>query len=345
VELRIRVGLTAALSIGVSLAILPAAFAQYDAAPRVDLESERRAAPAEPVTLPRGVVEAASAYEAYQRKAVAIRASFKDGEAINRAMIVGETYQPEQMEEGLVAYAAMIALDDAAFVSGVRAMARGPEGAAQEADGLLADPASVTAISGSAEAAALAGAVLREEGGQLLAAGQAVKQSAYDIQRESWSRQMAPDAAGRLARAKLLSTSAVIPAPEEVSSLLQAAAGFQGRHASGERVFTPTLERGLTLAALAVLGQANDERRLAGLWPRHETAGCMKMAKLNLYQCLAVAGPHYEDVFCLGQHAMMDTGQCIAGFGGGTPARTEPSLSSAAEGGIAVPVADNTYRR
>jgi len=24
----------------------------------------------------------------------------------------------------------------------------------------------------------------------------------------------------------------------------------------------------------------------------------MKMAKLNLYQCLAVAGPHYEDVFC-----------------------------------------------
>jgi hypothetical protein len=318
VELRIRVGLTAALSIGVSLAILPAAFAQYDAAPRVDVESERRAAPSEPVTLPRGVVEAASAYEAYQRKAVAIRASFKDGEAINRAMIVGETYQPEQMEEGLVAYAAMIALDDAAFVSGVRAMARGPEGAAQEADGLLADPASVTAISGSAEAAALAGAVLREEGGQLLAAGQAVKQSAYDIQRESWSRQMAPDAAGRLARAKLLSTSAVIPAPEEVSSLLQAAAGFQGRHASGERVFTPTLERGLTLAA---------------------------MAKLNLYQCLAVAGPHYEDVFCLGQHAMMDTGQCIAGFGGGTPARTEPSLSSAAEGGIAVPVADNTYRR
>jgi hypothetical protein len=35
------------------------------------------------------------------------------------------------------------------------------------------------------------------------------------------------------------------------------------------------------------------------------------MAKLNLYQCLAVSRPHYEDVFCLGQHIMMDTGRCM----------------------------------
>jgi hypothetical protein len=35
------------------------------------------------------------------------------------------------------------------------------------------------------------------------------------------------------------------------------------------------------------------------------------MAKLNLYQCLASAGPHYEDIFCLGQHAMIDPGQCV----------------------------------
>jgi hypothetical protein len=35
------------------------------------------------------------------------------------------------------------------------------------------------------------------------------------------------------------------------------------------------------------------------------------MSKLNLYQCLAVAKPHYEDVFCLGQHIMIDTGACL----------------------------------
>jgi hypothetical protein len=35
------------------------------------------------------------------------------------------------------------------------------------------------------------------------------------------------------------------------------------------------------------------------------------MSKLNLYQCLAVAKPWYEDIFCLGQHVLIDTGQCI----------------------------------
>jgi len=339
---RVRFGLILATALGASLALLPSAFAQYDPAPRIDLDRGGAAAPV-PVTLPRGVVEAASAYEAYQRRAAAIRASFHDSEAINRAMLVGETYQPEQIEEGLIAYVAMIALGDADFVKNVQILARMPEGPEREGYALLADPAEIARMPGSGEAAALAGAVLREEGGQLLSAGQAVKQSAYDVQREEWSREMAPDPAGRLARAKLLSASAVIPAPEEVSSLLQSTAALQGRRASGEVAMTPTLERGLTLAALAVLGQANDERRLSSLWARPEAAGCMKMAKLNLYQCLAVAGPHYENIFCLGQHAMMDIGQCIAGFGGG--AGLQPALSSASQGGVIVPVADSDYRR
>ena len=41
------------------------------------------------------------------------------------------------------------------------------------------------------------------------------------------------------------------------------------------------------------------------------SAMCLNMGKLNLYQCLAVAKPHYEDVFCLGQHVMIDTGMCV----------------------------------
>ncbi|HUO12077.1 MAG TPA: hypothetical protein VMU37_04900, partial [Caulobacteraceae bacterium] len=254
-DFRVRVGLAAALAAGVSLAALPAARAQYDEAPRVDLGGERGVESPPPITLPRGVVEAASAYEAYQRRAVAIRAAFHDGEAIDRAMVVGEAYQPQQMEEGVIAYAAMIALDDPSFVSGVQAVAARGEGDGSEAETLLADPAAVTAIPGSGEAAALAGAVLREEGGQLVAAGRMVKQSAYDVQREGWSRRTAPDPAGRLAEAKRLSASAVIPAPEDVSALLRTAASYQGRRAYGGGVMTPTVERGLALAALAVLGQ------------------------------------------------------------------------------------------
>ena len=38
---------------------------------------------------------------------------------------------------------------------------------------------------------------------------------------------------------------------------------------------------------------------------------CLRSAKLNYHQCLAAAGTHYEDIYCLGLHAMSDPGQCV----------------------------------
>jgi hypothetical protein len=66
--------------------------------------------------------------------------------------------------------------------------------------------------------------------------------------------------------------------------------------------------RGVALAALSVLGE-NGKARSLMTEPR--SGFCLRLAKLNLYQCLASAGPHYEDVYCLGQHAMIDPGQCV----------------------------------
>ena len=76
---------------------------------------------------------------------------------------------------------------------------------------------------------------------------------------------------------------------------------------SGAR--SPIVARGVALAALTLLGQPA-KARAAMSEPKGRF--CLKMAKLNLYQCLASAGPYYEDVFCLGQHALMETGQCVA---------------------------------
>jgi hypothetical protein len=39
---------------------------------------------------------------------------------------------------------------------------------------------------------------------------------------------------------------------------------------------------------------------------------CVRLAKLNLYQCLASAGPHYEDIYCLAQHAMLEPAGCAS---------------------------------
>jgi hypothetical protein len=63
------------------------------------------------------------------------------------------------------------------------------------------------------------------------------------------------------------------------------------------------------------------------------SATCLNMSKLNLYQCLAVAKPHYEDVFCLGQHILADTGQCLM-KGAGVPEPADPRVQAAAEAAL-----------
>jgi hypothetical protein len=67
--------------------------------------------------------------------------------------------------------------------------------------------------------------------------------------------------------------------------------------------------RGVALAALSAQGQ---QSRGKSLMSDERSASCLRIAKLNLYQCLASAGPHYEDIYCLGQHAMIEPGQCVA---------------------------------
>ena len=81
--------------------------------------------------------------------------------------------------------------------------------------------------------------------------------------------------------------------------------------------------RGLALAALAVLGGVGDaqESRFDPLLRDLRNADCLQMAKMNLNQCLAVAGPQYEDVFCMGRHAVGETAQCLSAAAGDGPAQ------------------------
>ena len=57
------------------------------------------------------------------------------------------------------------------------------------------------------------------------------------------------------------------------------------------------------------------------------------MSKLNLYQCLAVAKPHYEDVFCLGQHVLEDTGHCLM-KGAGVAEPIDPRAQALADAAL-----------
>lgn len=286
------------------------------------------------------LVEMASAYKSYIDRTTAIAPTFSDADSVQRSLTTGVASEPTQMARGAIAYAAVVALQDRTFVEGVRVYAKDTAQRRQIAYEILKDPAYAVGIQGSASAAGLVIAALGGEAQRLYDGGKAVKQSAYDVQKQPWSKGDIPAREARLANAKSAGASAMRGDVEQTARLQQASTGSPTLGVTATTAsppYTPTVIRGLAVAALAALGEAGDANfdQVTALVAEPNTGQCMNMAKLNLYQCLAVARPNYEDVFCLGQHAMMDTGRCMiraAGLPEPYEARFIPSAASVAKG-------------
>ena len=233
------------------------------------------------------VTDAASAYENYVRRAGGIDPAFNGSASVQRAVKLGAAYHPHQLEEGIVAYAALIALRNPDFVAGVRAV-QNPA----FADGLADHPERVMQVRGAPAAAADVAGVLRSQGESLIAAGKAVTKAAYDIQTQSWSKSPVADPKGVLDAAKTSADetrTATGPSKERLLASLVTAPQ------SGDASTAPASDvvRGVALAAMAILGRTVDgaEARYEALLRDTSSEECLKMAKLNLDQCLAVAGP------------------------------------------------------
>jgi hypothetical protein len=253
--------------------------------------------------LPGGRMETeAMAFESFMRRARGIDPGFSSASQVSQALQVGASHEPAQLESGMVAYAAMAALQEPSFVAGVQRAGKGGDLAGR----LLADPSAALGLPGGEAAAGRASAALQQEGQGLAENGQRVKRAAYSVQHQAWSKAFVADPRGRLAQVKRLSATSYRPEPGDEAHLREAVA-TDARRGGGSS--SPVVARGVALAALSVLGQ---EGRGRALMSDPGSAECLKLAKLNLYQCLAAAGPQYEDVFCLGQHAMIDPGQCVA---------------------------------
>jgi hypothetical protein len=231
---------------------------------------------------------------------------------VAKSVEAGSAIESGQIMQGLISYGAIVALEDPAFVAGVRAQAIGEVQRQQLADSLAANPYNVLAISGSGSAVNRVALVLAEDGQRLYDAGKAVKQAAYDVQRQSWSKMEVANRTGRLANAKSLSAVQFDSDLGETDLRAHAA----GRRPAGGPVsppYTQTVVRSVAVAAMAVLGQAGALRNetVSAVMQDPNIGSCARMTKLNLNQCLAVSKPHYEDIFCLGQHIMMDSGRCV----------------------------------
>jgi hypothetical protein len=285
------------------------------------------------------LLEAASEYRAYMRKAASISPQFADGPAIEQSLQSAASFEPQQLLRGAVAYAAIVALQDQSFVQGVRTFAVDPTQRHDIAQRIIQDPYYAASMPGAASAAAMIVAAVNGDGAKVNEVGSAVKQSAYSIQHQPWSSRPVTDPAGRLAQTKTVSTSPMTATPTDVEELRGYVSGGDPNRPPFVAApptpvnppYPPVVTRGLALAALAALGQAGDENdaALSSLLNEQSSAFCLNLAKLNLYQCLAVARPWYEDVFCLGEHALRESGQCISKTVGVTLEVARPVLTAA----------------
>jgi hypothetical protein len=251
------------------------------------------------------------------RQTATVSASFADGPSIARALKVSAAYEPKQLLRGAIGFAAVAALQDPAFVEGVREAGSVPARRAALVARLVSNPASAAALPGADQAAGRVTAVLGGEGERVHALGVRVKQAAYDVQRQGWSKAEVSARVERLAEVKALSAQPLTAAADDVALLQRASLGEAMPMPVGapEPAGRPVVARGLALAALAVLNEASPAN-VEPLLGDPECASCLRMSKLNLFQCLAVAKPWYEDVFCLGQHVLMDTGACFQAAAG-----------------------------
>jgi hypothetical protein len=338
------------LAAPVPAAPLPVEMAQAQpAAPPAPPPTQAAADPAAGAQAPQGptvaiarrFVDAAGAFERYMRLASAIHADFGGDAAVMQALDTGAAYEQTQLEEGAVAYGALAALQDPAFVRSLASLTPDPNARLAVASQLVADPGAVMQVPGANRAAARVSLAVGRLGASLYASGAAVKQAAYDIQHQAWSRGAGGGAPGaELAHIKSASATRVALRNEDTASLMTSLVAMrQSAEPGGDATRiaqgppSPVTTRALALAALAVLGEADEAHadQVSALLADPKSAECVKMARLNLYQCLSVAGTEYENVFCLGQHAMMDTAQCVVTASGWRPA-TSP-------GSVAVPIA------
>jgi hypothetical protein len=248
---------------------------------------------------PSNLTAEASVFESYMRRARGIDADFSGPAEVSQSLQTGASQEPHQFEQGMIAYAAIAALQEPRFVEGLKSAPNRGELVRR----LSADPAAALALPGGEAAAARASGALISQGEGLRDQGLKVKRAAYSVQHQAWSKKFVPDPRGRLAKVKQLSSAPYHAEAADSAKLYAAMAESRRGGPAG-----PAVTRAVAVAALNVLGDGGQGRALMSE-PR--TASCLRIAKLMLYQCLAAAGPQYEDIFCLGQHAMADTGQCV----------------------------------
>ena len=129
--------------------------------------------------MPQEVVSAATAFQTYMASAAHVDSGFVSGDGVERGLKAGAAYEPAQLEEGMIAYGAIAALQDDGFVQGVQDAAGHGDQRSAFAERLIEDPDAATRVDGADEAGARVEAALGAEAAPLVSTGSQVKTAAY----------------------------------------------------------------------------------------------------------------------------------------------------------------------
>lgn len=300
--------------------------------PALAAEARAESAPLPPVVLAAAAQHRAASFRAYMTTASAISPDFQNGGEVARGLKIAAGFEPRQLHEGAAAYVAVIALQQPEFVASIRRFSVDPEQRRDIARQLIARPDYATVFQGADRAAGAAIQALDGLGARLVVQGRSIERAAYTVQAQPWSKDPVFDRPQRLLDAKALSQTLAAPSAADMSGLRQAALAaaisFTGKPAPPP--YARTIERGLAVAMLALLGEGGDDHQAAvlALLAADEPDPCLTFSKLMLYQCLAGSDQgHYEDMFCLAKHGLGDTGRCVVKTAGSpSPAFVEPVL-------------------
>ena len=269
-----------------------------------------------------GISETASIYVAFMRDVRAIDPAITNAANIEAIINRGAAYESNQLSRGMIAYGAILALQSTAFVEGVRTYAVDPDQRRQVIERIQTDPAYAAQLPGAAEAAGLVVATLRSDSEALAALAHIVAEDAYTIQerndpRRAWAQQAVPDRDLRIEAIRRLSEAQMLPSGEDATRLLAAAHDGNSLGLTAAAIqppYTSAVANSLAIAALAALGAGGEEWRAhtEALTLERNSQFCLSMSKLNLYQCVAAARPHYEHIFCAGRHVIGDLATCTA---------------------------------
>lgn len=337
--------------IATTAATLIAAFPAMaeDASPVPDPQIASQASSAPAVQQNDTIARAAAAYGTYQTDVGELHAKgLHSAEDVNIALDKLAGQNPAQLSRGWLAYAALVASQSPELRESVREVvaAYGREGMS---NGMMADSGYVRRVlKGGNGAVSLALAATTADSRRLDRSASYFREQAYALQGSSWAKARIRGntmsnkvdtliAASRVERAPRSTIVTALQSPDMDGALQQAGRSgapslWDGVVDAAQGIRFPTLRtaslnpgshnirRGqehtadqiATLAAFRIMGvDSSNSSQVRAALGEGPMRSCIKVAQLNVNQCVQSNSAPFETVDCMGKHAIGEVSECF----------------------------------